>query len=522
MSLIRSIATVGSMTLISRVLGFVRDVTIAWALGAGWMADVFFVAFKLPNLFRRLFAEGAFNLAFVPIFAGKLESAQAQHDETDARAFAAQAFSTLFVVLLGFVVVVEVAMAWVLGAFAPGFVNDPQKYALAVELARITFPYLLFISLVSLLAGILNSLGRFWAAAATPILLNLCLISAVFVLAPLTKNPAYALSWGVAGAGVVQLSWLAWHAWRAGWLPRLVRPRLSPDVKRLLKRLGPVAIGAGIYQINLLIDTVIASFLASGSIAYLFYADRLAQLPLGVVGVAVGTALLPLLARQLKAGAKAEALESQNRALEFAFLLTLPAAFALFVMPETIIAVLFQRGEFTPQAAYQTARALRVFALGLPAYVMVKALAVGFFAREDTATPIKIGALCVAVNVIVALSLMGPLAHVGLATATVVSQWLNAGLLAWSLIKRDHFHFDKRLLRRLLRTVFAAIAMAVVLVALNALLKPWVADGQMGRIAALGVLVAGGLMAFAVFAHLFGAARLSDLKGWMKRPVRSS
>lgn len=515
--LIRAIATVGSMTLLSRLLGFVRDVAVAWALGAGWMADVFFVAFKLPNLFRRLFAEGAFNLAFVPIFAGKLET----DTDEEVRAFAAQAQSGLLVVLLAFTFVIEMTMPWVVAAIAPGFVDEPEKFNLAIDLVRITFPYLIFISLVSLLGGIMNSLGKFWQAAATPVLLNITLITAVFALTPVMASPAHALSWGIAIGGVVQLAWMMYHTARIGWLPRLSLPKMTQDVKRLLKRIAPVAVGAGIYQISLLIDTIIASLLVSGSISYLFYADRLVQLPLGVVGVAVGTALLPLLSRQIKAGKDSEALDSQNRAVEFALLLTLPAAVALFAVPDTIVAALFERGEFSAEATHKTALALMVFALGLPAYVLVKALAPGYFAREDMSTPIKIGGLCVAVNIVIALALMGPLAHVGLAVATVISQWLNASLLAIVLIKRGQFHFDARLKRRILRTCAATVVMGGVVVGLDQILAMqlagWLGGGTMEKSVGLILIVSGGMVSFALAAHVFGAVHLGDVKGWMRR-----
>ncbi|MBF0249888.1 MAG: murein biosynthesis integral membrane protein MurJ [Alphaproteobacteria bacterium] len=509
------------MTLLSRLLGFARDVAVAWVLGAGWMADVFFVAFKLPNLFRRLFAEGAFNLAFVPIFAGKLETEPDANAPGGARTFATQAQSGLLAAVLLFSIAVELAMPWVVELIAPGFADEPEKFALAVELVRVTFPYLVFISMVSLLAGILNSLHRFWAAAATPVLLNLTMIASVFALTPLAATPAHALSWGVFIAGGVQLAWLMWHTARIGWLPRLAWPRLDADVKRLLKRIGPVAIGAGIYQISLLIDTIIASLLATGSISYLFYADRLVQLPLGVVGVAVGTALLPMLSRQIKAGDEAGALVSQNRAVEFALLLTLPAMAALAVIPETLIAALFQRGEFTAEATAKTALALMVFALGLPAYVLIKALAPGFYAREDMVTPIKVGALAVAVNVAVALSLMGPLQHVGLAAATVVSQWLNALALLTILIRRGQFHFDRRFTGRVWRIALAAALMGAVVYSLELWLARgwagWLGGGGAERAASLALLVVAGCASYSIAAHVFGAARLGDVKRWMRR-----
>ncbi|MAF96106.1 MAG: murein biosynthesis integral membrane protein MurJ [Rhodospirillaceae bacterium] len=510
MVLLRSIATVGGFTLISRVLGFLRDILIAAVLGAGAGADVFFVAFKLPNLFRRLFAEGAFSMAFVPMFAGRVEADGVKA----AKAFAEAAFGVLFWTLLIFVTVIELAMPLVMLGFAPGFIGDAAKFDLAVELTRITFPYLLFVALVSLMAGVLNSLGRFAAAAATPILLNLCLIGAILGLANFTETPGHALAWGVAAAGGVQFIWLYAACVREGVWIRLGFPRLTGDVKILMKRMAPVAVGAGVYQINLVIDTVIASFLPSGSISYLFFADRVNQLPLGVIGVAVGTALLPLLSRQVRAGEEAAALHSQNRALEFSFLLTLPAAAALMVIAGPVVRVLFERGAFGPAETAATAAALAVYAVGLPAYVAVKVLAPGFFARQDTATPVKISVVCLLVNLGLNLILMGPFKHVGIAMATVVSSWLNAGLLAYVLHKRGHFALDRRLGRRLPRILLASAGMTAAL-ALALALTPLggaLAGPVVERIGALVMLVVGGMAVFGALVWVTGAARPRDLK----------
>ncbi len=509
----RSIATVGSLTMVSRVFGFARDILIASTLGAGMLADVFFVAFKFPNLFRRLFAEGAFNMAFVPIFAGLLED----KGEAAARKFADQSLAVLLWSLLVFVVVVEIAMPWAMSAFAPGFRGDAEKFALAIELTRITFPYLLFISLVSLMAGVLNSLGRFAAAAATPILLNICLIGAVLGFAGYTETPAHALAWGVFGAGVVQFIWLYARCRRAGMTLRLPMPRLSDDVRLLLVRALPVALGAGIYQINLLIDTIIASFLPEGSISYLFFADRVNQLPLGVVGVAVGTALLPLLSRQIKQDDPALAAHSQNRAVEFTLLMTVPAACALVVLAGPIITVLFERGQFGAGQTVATAAALGIYALGLPAYVLVKALAPGFFARGDTATPVKIAAVALVVNLVLNLILMGPFLHVGIAMATVISSWLNAAAMAVILSRRGHFIADARLLARLPRTLVASAGMAVVLYFGVAATTAMLAGDEVARATALAGLVVAGLGVFAALAQITGAARLGELKSFVKR-----
>lgn len=512
MALLRSIATIGGLTSVSRVLGFVRDILIASALGAGPVADAFFVAFKFPNLFRRLFAEGAFTAAFVPIFAGVLET----EGKEPARAFAEQALSVLTVALLLFVTAMQIVMPWAMYGMAPGFAALPEKFDLAVQFARITFPYLLFISMVSLMAGVLNSFGRFAAAAATPILLNLCLIFAVIGLAPLTATPGHALSWGVAGAGVVQFLWLLVACRREGIRLRLPWPRLTPRVRLLMRRALPVAIGAGVYQINLVIDTVIASLLPSGSISYLFYADRVNQLPLGIVGVAIGTALLPLLSRQVRAGNAGAALHSQNRALEFAFLLTLPAAAALVVIAGPVISVLFERGEFGADDAGATAAALAAYATGLPAYVLAKTLTPGYYARQDTVTPVKIAALTTAVNLVLNLILMGPFLYVGIAIATSVSSWLNVGLLAWVLRRRGFLAIDARLRRRLPRMVLASVAMAAILAVLHWGLAGWLTAGVAQGIAALAALVLTGLVAFAVLAQLTGAAGLADLRALMR------
>ena len=516
MALLRFAATVGAYTLASRILGFLRDILIAKYLGAGMVGDAFFVAFKLPNLFRRLFAEGAFNLAFVPLFAGRLES----EGREAAKAFAEQALSVLLWSLVAFVTVAEILMPLLMHAFAPGFADEPAKFDLAVQLARLTFPYLLLISLVSLLAGVLNSVERFAAAAAAPILLNLCLIAGLLLLGRVLPTPGHALALAVAAAGIVQLLWLAWNCRRAGLLPALPRPRLTPGVRRLLVVVAPAALGAGVQQLNLLVDVVIASLLATGSVSFLYYADRVVQLPLGVIGVAIGTALLPTLSRQLRGGEPGAAADSQNRALEFALLLTLPAAAALIILAGPVIAVFFERGEFTAAASAATSGALAAYAVGLPAYVLVKVLAPGYFARQDTRTPLKVAGVCLVVNVALNLALMGPLAHVGIALASALSSWLNAGLLALGLVRRGHLRLDSRLRRRLPRMVAASAVMAAALWAAAGWLAPWLAGGLAAKVAALAALVLLGLGLFALAAQAIGAARLGELIPLVRRHGR--
>jgi putative peptidoglycan lipid II flippase len=508
MALLRSVATVGGYTLLSRVLGFVRDVLTAAVLGAGPVADAFFIALRLPNLFRSLFAEGAFSAAFVPLFAGRV----AKEGRQAARLFAEDALAVLLTALLLFVALGEAAMPFLIDLIAPGFADDPAKYALTIELTRITFPYLLFISLVALLGGILNSVERFAAVAATPALLNLFLIGALLGARYAGWLPGQALAWAVTLAGFAQFLWLMAVCRAAGLTLRLPFPRLTPAVRRLVALMGPGVFGAGVTQINLLVSTAVASLLPGGAVSYLYYADRLNQLPLGVVGIAVGTAILPSLARQVRMGEDAAARQTQNRGVELALLLTLPAAAALAVLAEPILAVLFERGAFGPADTSATAAALAAFAAGLPAFVLVKVLAPGFFARHDTATPVKIAAAAMVVNAVLTVALMFPLAHVGNALATSVAGWTNALLLLEMLRRRGHFAFDAEARRRLPRIAAASLGMAAVLLAASSWLAPAIAARGAGAIAALAALVALGLASFAALAILLGAAGRADLK----------
>ena len=511
MNLARASATVGGLTMVSRVLGFARDILIAALVGTGVVADVFFVAFKLPNLFRRLFAEGAFAAGFVPIFS---QLAQGEGDEA-ARRFAGEALGVLVVVLAVLVAVFEIAMPWLMVGLAPGFLGNPEKFDLAVTLTRITFPYLLFISVVSLLGGVLNSLGRFAAAAATPILLNLALIGALIGLADILPTMGHALAWGVAGAGALQLAWLAAASARAGVLPN-PRPRLSPRVRELGRLMLPAVLGSGVAQINIVVDVILASLLATGSISYLFFADRLTQLPLGVIGVAVGTALLPLLSRQLAAGDEAAARRSLNRAIEAALILALPAAAALMVAADPVVRVLFERGAFDAASTQATAAAVAAYAVGVPAYVLIKVLAPGFFARKDMVTPVRIAIAALLTNIVLNLILMGPLKHVGLALATALSAWLNAAALAVILRRRGHWIADVRLIGRLSRAAASTAALALALwFAIRWLAAPLAGTGT-ERIASLAGVVLGGVILYAALAHFSGAARLGELRGLMR------
>ncbi|MEO0412188.1 MAG: murein biosynthesis integral membrane protein MurJ [Pseudomonadota bacterium] len=468
MSLARSALTVSAMTMASRVAGFARDWLMALTLGAGPAADAFFVAFKLPNFFRRLFAEGAFSAAFVPYF-----SAIHARDHAAGEAFARRVLSIFLPVLVLFIVVVELFMPAVVYGLTGGFKDgNAQKLALAIELSRLTFPFLALISIVSLLSGILNGLSRFAAAAGVPVVLNLCLMSAM-LLAPLLgsaepRDVARFLAAGVTIAGMLQVLMLLAALRRAGFALPLGRPSLSPNVVNMLKAMAPAAIGAGAVQINLLIDVLLATrYLPEGSISYLYYGDRLVQLPIGVIGVAVGTALLPSLARTLSIGDAARGNRLMNTALEMVLVITLPAMVALMTVPEVFIRILFEHGAFERSDTLATVRALMAYACGLPAYVMIKVFTPGFFARGDTKTPVRISIACLVLNTALGAALMQGLGHAGLALATAAAAWVNALSLWFVLAQRGHFRLDSGAMQRSLRTIAAAGVMAAGLYAVT-------------------------------------------------------
>jgi putative peptidoglycan lipid II flippase len=514
MKLYRAFATVGGLTLVSRILGFVRDIALAALLGAGPVAEAFVVAFRFPNLFRRWFGEGAFNAAFVPLFAKRLEG----EGREAARAFASAAMSGLAFVLAILTAVALVAMPWAMHGLAPGFAADPQKFDLAVAMSRIAFPYLLCMSLVALLSGVLNSLGRFWESAAISIVLNLVLMGAMAVAWWLgygdEARTGHVLAWGILAAGLLQLLLLVDGARRAGLVPRLVRPCMSDDMRRLVKLGLPGVIAGGATQINIVIGGMIAS-LQTGAVSWLYYADRLYELPLAIIGIAIGVVLLPNITRHLKSGDQAAVLDAQNRALELAMLLTVPAAVALVLVPGPIISVLFERGAFGAAETRAVSAALAIFALGLPAFVLQKVLQPGYFAREDTATPMRFTAWSLGVNTAGSVGLFflfphwGLSPHLGIAVATTAGAWLNVALLHFGLVKRGHFAADRRLRVALPMIALASLAMGLALVGGTLHLAPWLAVGNVlpVRAAALAALVAGGAAIYFVAVMLTGVLK---------------
>ncbi|HEX5930648.1 MAG TPA: murein biosynthesis integral membrane protein MurJ [Methyloceanibacter sp.] len=424
--MIRRIATVGGLTLVSRLTGFVRDVVMAAILGAGPIADAFFVAFRLPNHFRAIFAEGAFAASFVPAYARTLEEAGLPA----AKLFADQIAAALIAINLLLLGLALLFTPWVVSVLAPGLVDDPQRFDLAVALTRITFPYLALVSIETLFAGVLNANNRFAAAAGAPILLNLSVV-ATLLLAPLFSDAGHAAAWGVLIAGVAQVLLVGIDAESRGYGVRLRIPRMSEPTRRFLKALGPAIIGAGGVQLALFADTLIASFLPTGALSALYYADRINQLPIGVVGIAVGTVLLPEMARRLAAGDERGAASAQARGVQLALLLTVPCAAAAVTIPDLIMRALFARGAFTASDAMAAGATLAAYSVGLLPFVLMRSFTAPFYARGDTATPVKAALLAAAINIALKVALMGPLAQVGLALATSVGAWINLSLLAF-------------------------------------------------------------------------------------------
>src|SRR5881398_786180 len=452
------IFTVGGYTLLSRLTGFARDIVLAAVLGAGPVADAFFVALRLPNHFRAIFAEGAFNAAFVPAYARIRE----QGGPGPAQLFADRVFTILFGCVGLLVILALLFTPAVIAVLAPGFAEDPGRFVLAVELTRITFPYLLLMSLVTLYGGILNALARFAAAAAAPILLNVAMMAALAV-AVLFPTPGHAAAWGVLIAGVLEALLVGGDTLRNGVLTVFLWPKWDEDVKRFFNALAPATIGSAGTQIALFADTVIASFLAAGALSALYYADRLNQLPIGVVGIAVGTVLLPEMASRIAGGDEAGARRAQRRAIELTLLLSIPCLVAFLILPDLIMRALFMRGKFT--AADATWQTLVAYALGLLPFVLIRSVTATFLARGDTATPVKASLTAVAVNVAFKALFYSftALAQVGLALATSIGAWLNLGLVIWFAARRGHLVLDPALRSAMLRLTAAAIALAAVL-----------------------------------------------------------
>lgn len=494
-SLMKSIATVGGNTLLSRILGFVRDLVLARVFGADGGTDAFFVAFKIPNFMRRLFAEGAFSMAFVPVLSEYKERRSLQ----DLKRFVDDVAGTLGAVLLGVTLVGVLGASWLVMLFAPGFIDEPQRLRLAADMLRLTFPYLMLISLTALAGGILNTFQRFGVPAFTPVLLNISLISCALWLSPQFEIPIMALAWGVLIAGVLQLLFQLPFLGHLGLLPR---PRYAPrdaGVRRIVKLMIPALFGVSVTQLNLLLDTLIASFLAAGSISWLYYSDRLMEFPLGILGVALGTVILPNLAKKYAKEEAAAFSSTLDWALRWVLLFGVPSAVGLLVLAGPMMATLFFSESFDAEDVAMATRSLWAYSFGLVAFMSIKVLAPGFYARQDTRTPVRIAVIAMFTNMVLNVLLMFPLAHAGLALATSLSACLNAGLLLHGLRRDGVYSAAPGWPVLLARGLFASLCMGLVIWYGAGPIETWLTADTWQRIGRLVLWIgAGGLVYFGV------------------------
>ncbi|AQW70032.1 MULTISPECIES: murein biosynthesis integral membrane protein MurJ [Pseudomonas] len=500
MNLLKSLAAVSSITMISRVLGFVRDTILARIFGAGVATDAFFIAFKLPNLLRRIFAEGAFSQAFVPILA----EYKSQQGEEATRTFVAYVSGLLTLVLAVVTGIGILAAPWVVWATAPGFVDNAEKYQLTTDLLRVTFPYILLISLSSLVGAILNTWNRFSVPAFTPTLLNVAMIVFAVLLTPYFNPPIMALAWGVLAGGLAQLLYQLPALKRIG---MLVLPRLNlkdAGVWRVLKQMIPAILGVSVSQISLIINTIFASFLVAGSVSWMYYADRLMELPSGVLGVALGTILLPTLAKTYANKDREEYSRILDWGLRLCFLLVLPCTLGLAILAEPLTVALFQYGKFSATDAAMTQQALIAYSVGLLAIIMVKVLAPGFYAQQNIRTPVKIAVFTLVCTQLFNLVLIGPLAHAGLALAISLGACLNAGLLFWKLRTQQLFQPQPGWAVFLLKLVLAASLMSGVLLAGMHYLPAWVEGNMLERLMRLMALIMAGVVTYFGCLYLCG------------------
>lgn len=510
-NLLKASGTIGGLTLVSRIAGFAREMLMSRVMGASWQADAFLVAFRLPNTFRRLFGEGAFSAGFVPLYSQRLHG---KGGEADAKNFSEEVLAVFVPTLVLFTVIFEIIMPLFVAAIS-GY--HAEKLELATFLTRITFPYLILISLVSLFSGILNSLARFTAAAFAPALLNLAMLSALIFVPTGGNISATALAIAVTAGGVLQLGLLIGACGRAGIVLKLRRPRMTPGVRQFVRVVIPATLGAGVYQISAFIDTFFLTRIGTGSMSYFNYADRLNQLPLGVIGAALGTAILPQVSRHVGAGEADKAARVQGQAAELAMLLCLPAALALMVSAGPLVSALFQGGRFSATDASITAMTLAIIVMGLPAYVLVKVLTPGFYARQDTATPVKTAGVVLLANIGLNFALIPPFGIAGLASAIAICSWLNCLILYVILHRRGHFRIEAWLVSRILRQLIAGAAMAAVLIVIRMVLADWFAGSVGQRLAGVMAIVGGGMAVYFPVVWVLGGTDKEELKSLLRR-----
>ena len=512
MSLLRNVGTIGGLTMVSRVAGMAREMIFARVLGANAVTDAWFQAFIIPNVFRRLFAEGAFSAAFVPMFSKRLHGSEDREEGLEeARSFSNDVLSVFLPVLIALCAVMMLAMPLVIRLLGDGDA-PPADFAMEVDFARIMFPYILLVSLVTLFTGMLNSVSRFAPGASFPIILNLVLIAALlggeYAMSTLgwsVRQVGYSQAWAVTVGGAIQLAWLYYWTRVEGFRPKLLWPRITPGVKRLSIIALPAAIGGGAYQINTLVQLYFLNRLDSGSISYMNYADRLNQLPLGIIGIALSTAILPTLSKFVGAKNREGTDRIQTDAIEVSMLLTIPAAVALAVCAVPFVTMIFQGGRFSLEQAELTGNVLAALVLGLPAYVLVKVLVPNFYARSDTRTPVYAAFISLAVFVAMNVLLLDDFGVVGVAFASVVGAWINVGYLYAVLVRRDYYHVPLKLVGRIARQLVAAAAMGAALWFARDLLTGWYSAGLFARAGALLALVACSAIVYFGIAFAIGA-----------------
>lgn len=491
--LLKSTAMVGGLTLVSRILGFIRDVVIAFAFGASVSTDAFFVAFKIPNFMRRLFAEGAFSQSFTPI----LSEYKTKRDKTEVKHLVDHVFGNLGGILLIVTVIGVIIAPLLVLIFAPGFVQDKEKYDLTVAMLQITFPYLLFIALTAFAGAILNTYGRFAVPAFTPVFLNLTLIGAAIWFAPHLEQPVMALAYAVFVAGIIQLAFQLPFLYRLHLLPRPRYKKKEEGVKRIYRLMIPALFGVSVTQINLLIDTLMASFLVTGSISWLYYSDRLMEFPLAIFGIALATVMLPDLSKSVARGDNDSYNKTLDWALRWVFLIATPSMLGLVILAGPILATLFYNGEFGNNDVMMSARSLIAYALGLVGFVLIKVLASGFYSRQDTRTPVKIAVIAMVTNIVLNLALIVPLAHAGLALATSLAALLNASLLYLGLRKTNVFQPQAGWFIFVLRIFMASLCLTILLKWGSGSLSDWLKIGTWERALQLtGWIVTGVLVYF--------------------------
>ena len=512
--LFRSLFTVSSYTAFSRVLGFIRDILIAKYLGSTVTADAFFVAFRLPNFFRRVLAEGAYSAALIPVFSGVVIDSK---NDKEAADFVENTMSFLLCITVSLTIIFFFGMPYIIQILAPGFSENKEAFDLAVHFGKIIFPYLIFISLVAHFTSIMNVHNRFAAGSFAPAILNISFILSLFILTPQLPSAGHALSYGVLIGGLFQFFFM-YRAVLNFYRPRIRLPKLNARMKKFFALFLPGIIGSGVIQLNIVIGTVIASLLPIGAISHIYYADRLNQLPLAIFGIAMGIVLLPSLSKAIKRNNQEEIQTTQNRSIEFCLLISLPSAVGLYILSKPIIYVLFERGAFVQEDTLYTANVLSMFALGLPAYILIKVLVTCFFAREDTKTPLYVSIVSVAVNIILSLILIQSMRETGIALATAISAWLNTLLLYVLLKIRDNITLDSRLISNSVKTIICSIVMGVACYFLNiALFAQMIIHSTIINIGALIMAIAICNIIYTVMIFMLKVLTIDDLKGYIKK-----